>query len=177
VSPSASIVWPTASRCFESSSTARPRTGLAGAALYIGDVGGNLLGALGCRLHVAGNLLGGSTLLFHGCRDGGRDLGQFFDGAADFLDRIHRLLRRRLDSGDLLTDLAGRLRGLLGQRLDLGRYDRKTAAGFTGAGRLMVAFSAKRLVCPAMVLMSSTTSPMRAAAFDNSLTRSLVLRA
>src|SRR6266446_9911941 len=41
----------------------------------------------------------------------------------------------------------------------------------------MVAFKASRLVCPAMVLMSSTTSPMRAAAFDNSLTRSLVLRA
>ena len=38
----------------------------------------------------------------------------------------------------------------------------------------MVALSASRLVWPAMVLMSSTTSPMRAAAFDNSLTRSLV---
>ncbi|MEY9470169.1 hypothetical protein ABH992_002568 [Bradyrhizobium yuanmingense] len=38
----------------------------------------------------------------------------------------------------------------------------------------MVAFSAKRLVWPAMALMSSTTSPMRAAALDNSLTRSLV---
>ena len=41
----------------------------------------------------------------------------------------------------------------------------------------MVAFSASRLVCPAMVLISSTTSPMRLAAFDNSLTRSLVTRA
>ncbi len=41
----------------------------------------------------------------------------------------------------------------------------------------MVAFSAKRLVWPAMVLMSSTTSPIRVAAFDNSPTRSLVLRA
>src|SRR5215213_513991 len=38
----------------------------------------------------------------------------------------------------------------------------------------MVALSANRLVWPAMVLMSSTTSPMRAAAFDNSLTRPLV---
>ena len=41
----------------------------------------------------------------------------------------------------------------------------------------MVALSASRLVCSAMVLMSSTTSPMRPAAFDNSPTRSLVLRA
>ena len=38
----------------------------------------------------------------------------------------------------------------------------------------MVAFSASRLVWPAMVLISSTTSPMRLAAFDNSLTRLLV---
>src|SRR5713226_8240001 len=41
----------------------------------------------------------------------------------------------------------------------------------------MVAFKASRLVCPAMVLINSTTSPMRAAAFDNSPTRSLVARA
>ena len=40
----------------------------------------------------------------------------------------------------------------------------------------MVALSASRLVWPAMVLISSTTSPMRLAAFDSSLTRSLVLR-
>jgi hypothetical protein len=41
----------------------------------------------------------------------------------------------------------------------------------------MVAFNASRFVCPAMVLINSTTSPIRAAAFDNSPTRSLVLRA
>ena len=41
----------------------------------------------------------------------------------------------------------------------------------------IVAFSAIKLVCPAMVLISSTTSPIRLAAFDNSLTRSVVLRA
>jgi hypothetical protein len=41
----------------------------------------------------------------------------------------------------------------------------------------MVALSANRLVWPAMVLMSSTTSPILVAAFDNSLTRSVVVRA
>src|SRR6478735_350124 len=41
----------------------------------------------------------------------------------------------------------------------------------------MVALSASKLVCSAMVLISSTTSPMRLAAFDNWLTRSLVVRA
>ena len=48
----------------------------------------------------------------------------------------HRFLRRGLDSGDLLADLAGRLRGLLGQRLHFGSDHRKTAAGFAGARRL-----------------------------------------
>ena len=46
------------------------------------------------------------------------------------------LLRRRLDAGDLLADLAGRFRGLLGQRLHLGSHDREAAAGFAGARRL-----------------------------------------
>ena len=43
---------------------------------------------------------------------------------------------RRLDAGDLLADLAGRLRGLFRQRLYLGRHDGETAAGVAGAGRL-----------------------------------------
>ena len=47
-----------------------------------------------------------------------------------------RLLGRGLDAGDLLADLAGRLRGLLGQRLHLGRDHRKAAAGLAGARRL-----------------------------------------
>ena len=41
----------------------------------------------------------------------------------------------------------------------------------------IVAFSASRLVWPAMVLISSTTSPIRAAAIESSLTRSVVVRA
>ena len=41
----------------------------------------------------------------------------------------------------------------------------------------IVAFSANRLVCPAIVLINSTTSPIRLAALDNSLTRSVVVRA
>src|SRR5690242_14641883 len=41
----------------------------------------------------------------------------------------------------------------------------------------IVALSARRLVWPAMVLISSTTSPIRVAALDSSLTRSVVVRA
>ena len=45
-------------------------------------------------------------------------------------------LRRGLDAGDLRADLAGRLRGLLGQRLDLGGDDGEAAAGLAGTRRL-----------------------------------------
>ena len=41
----------------------------------------------------------------------------------------------------------------------------------------MVAFSASRLVCPAIVLIRSTTSPIRPAALVSSVTRSLAVRA
>src|SRR5712672_1509967 len=43
----------------------RSRSGLARPALHVGDVGGNLLGAVSRLLHVAGNFLGRRTLLFH----------------------------------------------------------------------------------------------------------------
>ena len=49
---------------------------------------------------------------------------------------VTEFLGRGLDARDLLADLAGRLRGLLGQRLDLGCDDRKAAAGLAGARRL-----------------------------------------
>src|SRR6266478_3483626 len=62
--------------------------------------------------------------------------GQLFNGAADFPDRVDRLLRRRLDAGNLLADLACSLGGLLGQRLYFGGHNRKAAAGLTGACRL-----------------------------------------
>ena len=114
----------------------RRRAGLAGAALHVGDVGRDLLGALRRLLHVAGDLLRRGALLFHRRGDGRGDLRQLLDGAADLLDRADRLLRRRLDAGDLLADLAGRLRGLLGQRLHFGRHDREAAAGLAGARRL-----------------------------------------
>jgi hypothetical protein len=52
----------------------RGRSGFAGAALHVGDVGTDLLGALSRLLHVAGNFLRCSTLLLYGCCDGRGDL-------------------------------------------------------------------------------------------------------
>ena len=47
-----------------------------------------------------------------------------------------QLLGRGLDPGDLLADLAGRLRGLLRQRLHLGGHDGEATPGVAGTGRL-----------------------------------------
>ena len=112
------------------------RTGFAGAALHVGDIGRDLLGAFGGLLHVAGDFLRRRALLFDRSGNGRGDLRQLFDGAADLLDRVHRVLGRGLDTRDLLTDLAGGLCGLLGQRLHFGRHDGKAATGFAGARRL-----------------------------------------
>ena len=114
----------------------RGRAGFTSTSLHIGNVRRDLLSALGRLLHVPRNLLRRSTLLLHRGSDGRRDLRQSFDGAADLLDRAHRLLRRRLDTADLLTDFAGGFRGLLGQGLDLGSHHGKAAAGLSGACRL-----------------------------------------
>jgi hypothetical protein len=102
----------------------------------------------------------------------------FSDGVADILDGDDRLIGRGLDSCDVTADLAGGVGGLLGERLDLGGNDGETAASLARAGGFDRRVQGpRRLVCPAMVLMSSSTSPMRAAALDSSPTRSLVLSA
>src|ERR1700676_2832698 len=58
------------------------KSGLAGAALHVGDVGRDLHGALSGLLHVAGNLLRRRALLFHRRGDGRGDFRQFLDRAA-----------------------------------------------------------------------------------------------
>jgi hypothetical protein len=112
------------------------RSGLAGATLHIGDVGRDLLRALRGLLDVARDFLRRCALLFDRCRNRRGYLRQFFDGAADLLDSTDRFLRRGLDPGDLLIDLAGRFRGLLGQRFHFGSNHRKAAAGLARACRL-----------------------------------------
>src|ERR1700682_6610567 len=104
------------------------RSGLAGAALHVRDVRGGLRGAFGRMLDVAGYFLACRALLFHRRGNGRGNLRHPADGVADLLDRAHRILRGGLDSGDLQANLAGRLRGLLGERLHLGRHHRKAAA-------------------------------------------------
>jgi len=103
----------------------------------------------------------------------------FFDGAADFLDCVHRILRRRLDAADLLTDLAGGFCSLFRQRLHFGKpHDRKAAAGFAGARRLDGGVQGEQIGLPRDGV--DQFRPRRRCGlppFDNSLTRSLVLRA
>jgi len=116
-------------------------------------------------------------LLFDSRSDRRGNFRQPLDRPRDVLDGADRVLRRRLDAGDLLADLAGCLGGLLGERLSSEATTAKPRPASPARAASMVALSASRLVWPAMVLISSTTSPMRLAAFDNSLTRSVVVRA
>jgi len=60
----------------------------------------------------------------------------------------------------LTDDGFGRLGGLHGERFDLGRHDRKTAAGLAGACGFDGGVQRQQVVCPAMLWISLTMSPM-----------------
>ena len=141
----------------------------------VGDVGGDLGGALGGLLDVAGDLGRRRALLLDRGGDGGGDLGDAADGAADLLDGGDRVVGRRLHAGDLGADLAGRLGGLGGERLDLLATTAKPLPASPARAASMVALRASRLVCSAIAVISLTTSPMRSAACDSSLMRASVL--
>ena len=103
------------------------------AALDVRDTRLDLRGSFRGALHVSGNFLGGSALLFHGGRNRRRNFRYPGNGRADLLDRRDRILGRRLDVGDLLADFVGGFRSLLGERLHFRRDNRKSPAGFAGA--------------------------------------------
>ena len=92
--------------------------------------------------------------------------GHCGDGPPISIDRADGFFGRGLDAGNLAGDLPGGLGGLPGKGLHLGGHDRESLAGLAARAASIVAFSASRLVWPAMPLISSTTSPIRAAAFD-----------
>ena len=114
----------------------RGRAGFGGAAIDLHDVGGGFLGALRDVLNAARDFLRRRALLLDRARDRRGDVRDLADGAADLLDRGDRFLRRALHARDVRGNLVGRLRGLAGQRLDLGGDHGKSAAGFAGAGGL-----------------------------------------
>ena len=87
---------------------------------------GDLLGAVADAIDLGGLVIEDAGQLPVGVahrRHARRHAGDGFDGF------VHRML----DVVNLRADLAGRLGGLLRQRLDLGRHDREAAAGGAGA--------------------------------------------
>ena len=110
--------------------------GFLGGAGNLGDIAGDLVVAVRCFLNIADDFLGGGVLLLDGGGDRGDHLVHLADGGADGLDGIHRTLGRCLDAGDLLGDLAGGARRLVGQVLDLAGDDGEALAGITSPGRL-----------------------------------------
>ena len=96
----------------------------------------DLRGALRGLLDVARNFLRRGALLFH--------RAAMVEEISDIRPMVSPIsliaptksCGRGLDAGDLLADLAGRLGGLLGERLHFGSHHREAAAGFAGARRL-----------------------------------------
>ena len=110
-------------------------TGFGRAAIDFHDVGGGIVGALRDGLNAARDFLGRRTLLLVRHWRSSMRWSRSADGAADLLDGGDRFLRRSLHAGDVHRYLVGRLRGLAGERFDLGGDDGEAAAGLAGAGR------------------------------------------
>src|SRR5438477_1353689 len=105
------------------------RTGLLRGVADADDVTGNLAGAAGRVLNVAGDLAGRRALFFDRGRDRPGHLVDLGDGGRDVPDGAYGRIRHRLHVDDLLTDFVGRLRGLVGEALHFGGDHRKSAAG------------------------------------------------
>jgi hypothetical protein len=115
------------------------------------------------RLNAAGDVAGGRALLLDCGRYAGCGAGQLLNAARNRGYFVDRFAGRVLDAADLLRDFLGGARGLIGERFDFGGDDRKSLAGAAGPRRSIVALSASRLVCEAIVEMILTMAPIRSA--------------
>jgi hypothetical protein len=97
--------------------------------------------------------------LFNYYGDRGGDVADLADGPADTADRLDSIVSRGLDLGDLVSDVLGRLGGLVRQALHLGCHDGEPLPASPARAASIVAFNARRLVWPAMLLIRPTISP------------------
>ena len=124
------------SSCADDSTSADAEPASSAPRLTSADVGCELRRALRGLLDVAGDLVGGGTLLLDCGGNRGCDLRHAGDRAADLPHRRDRTPASRSGFRRSARDLAGRLRGLSRQRLDLLRDHGEAAAGFARARRL-----------------------------------------
>ena len=100
------------------------------------DMGVDLARACRDLLDVVRDLARRIALLLDRGRDRDRDLAHLRNRLRNSVDRRDGVAGRLLHGRDLARDLLGRLRGLVGERLDFGGEHRKAAAAFAGTRRL-----------------------------------------
>ena len=108
----------------------------------------------------AAALLGHGILLTHGNRDIVGDIAQLLDSGRDFFDGLNRSCRRLFDRHDVPRDFFGGLAGLGGKAFTSCATTAKPRPASPARAASMVALSASRFVCAAMLLMRSLTSPI-----------------
>jgi hypothetical protein len=97
------------------------------------------------------------------------------DRHRDFLDRLNRSSRCLLDRYDVPGDLFGGLSSLCGKAYDLlGATTAKLRPASPARAASIVVLSASRLVCAAMLLMTSLTSPISSTDAERPLTASVI---
>ena len=150
--------------------------GFASPAVHVDDIGGNVSGALCGLLDIARNVPRCPSLLVDGRGDRCRNFRNPANRGANLFDRLDRILGSDLHFGDLTTDFVGRLGGLRGECLHF-RQTAKPLPESPARAASIVAFRASKFVCFAIDVIRLTTSPIRMAAFDNSLIRASVTSA
>ena len=127
-----------------------------------GDVAGDLVGARGRLADVAADLAGRGRLLLDRRGDRGLDVVDLGDDRADLADRRDRVLRVALDRLDLAADVLGGLAVLRASSLTSLATTAKPLPASPARAASIVAFSASRLVCSAIEVMTLMTLPISA---------------
>src|SRR6185369_12588165 len=135
------------------------------------NIARDLRGSSGDLLNADGDVLSGGALLLHGVGDLIGNLRDLIDRAADLLDRCHRNLGADCIPAICVLISSVALAVCAASAFTSWATTAKPRPASPARAASMVAFSARRLVCSAMPVISLTTSPILPAASDSAVMR------